>query len=645
MDAGDFPITNPVASKKTMTRPKLCYADHFCVFHYRNSRNSFKRLLLLLFILPGFMSYAQQTLNAGFEYIGHNNKPVSWAVEKDDYYNVFIDSADYFEGNKSLHIRPTPLCSPLSSQVYFKTIDLSRFPGYRTIEVRYKMKINRGDSDCLNAYAAQFTCPAPAGSFKAFNVRVDTIAWGGRFQPGKWITYTMSATPVAFDSCTEFYFGFVVKGLVDMNVDALELTVNGKPVKDIPPVLKPLPGKKEIAWLTTQVRPFKSSDDATYLQDLNFLDKSIGDAEVVALGEATHGTSEFSTLQNRIIKYLVEQKGFEVIALEEEMLSTHQIIEPPQLERRTAEVIKDYFFLVHRTEEMAALVDYVKERNRLPGNKIYLEGIDNQFPNVELDELSKRLPAIDSVLANIIKGFDGPAWFASRYSRTFADSVYAMSIQLQAAFEERKQFVARKLQDTAQFLRLQKTVGLLKDVLYFTVVDRRNQRVLSSCRDSLMAQNLLWLRRFYPGKKIILLCHNGHIKKEVRHSPYSRSVSYTGSYLAASLGEKYKAYGLTTAEGSGSFFDARGKRTVRALEPPTRDCYEYYLSGMKMPLLFWELPKDSATITKYKLLLQDLRLRSQGYGFGYNQFSEGSLPAMFDGVFFIRKSTASKALQ
>ena len=50
--------------------------------------------------------------------------------------------------------------------------------------------------------------------------------------------------------------------------------------------------------------------------DLAPLLERIGDARVVLLGEATHGTSEFYRMRERISRELIERKGFDFIAIE-----------------------------------------------------------------------------------------------------------------------------------------------------------------------------------------------------------------------------------------------------------------------------------------------------------------------------------------
>ena len=50
--------------------------------------------------------------------------------------------------------------------------------------------------------------------------------------------------------------------------------------------------------------------------DLNPLMERIGSARVVLLGEATHGTSEFYRMRERITRDLIVRKGFRFVAIE-----------------------------------------------------------------------------------------------------------------------------------------------------------------------------------------------------------------------------------------------------------------------------------------------------------------------------------------
>ena len=51
-------------------------------------------------------------------------------------------------------------------------------------------------------------------------------------------------------------------------------------------------------------------------QDLKSLFTRIGDARIVMLGEASHGTHEYYTWRSYISKWLIKEKGFNCIAVE-----------------------------------------------------------------------------------------------------------------------------------------------------------------------------------------------------------------------------------------------------------------------------------------------------------------------------------------
>ncbi len=60
-------------------------------------------------------------------------------------------------------------------------------------------------------------------------------------------------------------------------------------------------------------------------KDLDVLLEQIGDARVVLLGEATHGTSEFYTWRAAITKRLIEEKNFDFIASESEWADSYRV--------------------------------------------------------------------------------------------------------------------------------------------------------------------------------------------------------------------------------------------------------------------------------------------------------------------------------
>jgi erythromycin esterase len=64
------------------------------------------------------------------------------------------------------------------------------------------------------------------------------------------------------------------------------------------------------------VIPLSTLDPAAPLDDLGWLDRVVGDARVVAIGESSHYNHEFLRLRHRLIRHLVEREGFGAVAME-----------------------------------------------------------------------------------------------------------------------------------------------------------------------------------------------------------------------------------------------------------------------------------------------------------------------------------------
>jgi hypothetical protein len=72
----------------------------------------------------------------------------------------------------------------------------------------------------------------------------------------------------------------------------------------------------EIHWLQEHAVPLETADPDIPDQGLAVLRQTVGNARLVGLGEATHGTAEFWQIRQKISRYLVEEMGFQAILFE-----------------------------------------------------------------------------------------------------------------------------------------------------------------------------------------------------------------------------------------------------------------------------------------------------------------------------------------
>jgi erythromycin esterase-like protein len=120
-------------------------------------------------------------------------------------------------------------------------------------------------------------------------------------------------------------------------------------------------------------------------KDLDVLIKEIGDAKVVLLGEASHGTSEFYTWRTAISKRLVIEKGFNFIAVEGEWADSYKVNEFIKGDKKDSvaviEVLKNYNRWprwMWSNYEVASLVTWLNtyNQNKADKSKIGFYGLD-----------------------------------------------------------------------------------------------------------------------------------------------------------------------------------------------------------------------------------------------------------------------------
>src|SRR5688572_6314610 len=110
--------------------------------------------------------------------------------------------------------------------------------------------------------------------------------------------------------------------------------------------------------------------------DLQFLKSVIGSRRLVQLGESGHGVREFNLAKVRLIRFLHEEMGFDVIAFESGLFDCWKANElaadPP------ATTMGRCIFGVWSTDEVIQLFEYLRE-TRSTSRPLILAGVDIQL--------------------------------------------------------------------------------------------------------------------------------------------------------------------------------------------------------------------------------------------------------------------------
>ena len=107
----------------------------------------------------------------------------------------------------------------------------------------------------------------------------------------------------------------------------------------------------------------------------------IGDAKVVLLGEASHGTSEFYRMRDRITRELIAKKGFRFVAIEGDWPDAARVdhyvrhLEYPPSEWTAFARFPTWMW---RNEEVRAFVEWLRAHNAAlkPDDRVAFHGLD-----------------------------------------------------------------------------------------------------------------------------------------------------------------------------------------------------------------------------------------------------------------------------
>jgi len=382
------------------------------------------------------------------------------------------------------------------------------------------------------------------------------------------------------------------------------------------------------------VRSIEPAD--TDYTDLAGLRAAVGGARVVLLGEQTHGEGTTFTAKIRLIKFLHEKMGFDVLAFESGFYDCARIWENVQAGGTLSqEVIGSLFYMYATSVQTQPLFDYIQDGLHGP-HPLVLTGFESQHTGLKakaqlFDDferfLKKRAP--DEV--------DEEWWLFRRVSvATFGSRDYRPGLAERERFFHKLSELQRLLTEGGRVTdSLTNSEGFWYQVL--NSIESQTKRYWGmvtgnevSVRDAQMAKNLIWLaEKAYPGKKIIVWAHNGHIAKGMgslveggRRAPQGDSAFVPmGATIHRYFGSKAYCIGFSGSEGS--YMNYVNDQIV-TVAPRPAGSIEGALAGAGDIYAFLDYRRASGALQK----AQSGTLADFGE-------VRGIWPEVFDGLFFI----------
>lgn len=264
--------------------------------------------------------------------------------------------------------------------------------------------------------------------------------------------------------------------------------------------------------------------DARSSDDLEFLRPLLEGKRIVQLGENTHGTREYNLVKARLVRFLHEELGYDVLAFESDLYQCYDA-NLTAAEASAISTLTSCAFGVWHTVEVLPLFEYLRASRR-DGRPLLLAGIDVQpigrnkadrphflselVATIEADYASEVF-ALDSTFLEVY-GQGGQArrsYFRSEDGRRMLQAYDALGEffdENEAAFQTSapRRDVIGIARQTARSL-----------AWYIRQQSAPTTREYVELRDRGMAENLIFLlEELYPERKIIVWGHNFHLRHD-----------------------------------------------------------------------------------------------------------------------------------
>jgi erythromycin esterase len=439
--------------------------------------------------------------------------------------------------------------------------------------------------------------------------------------------------------------------------DDLALFADGMPLTTLPGAAEP-PAESELAWLARHAAllrevqtPVNSTPDDT---DLRLVGDIVGEAGVVGLGESTHGTHEFFQVKHRLLEYLVRELGFGVFAIEANQLAVERVNVYVQGGSGTARDAMRVMFRVWNTEEMLALVEWMRAYNTAhPTRPVRFIGYDMQDHRVPADTLRTFLERTEPSLLDRFDELTGEYRAQPSFATPqIADTVRARwARQAEGLWDlvsgRRSAWLARASNraDTLQVEWAVQAANLLRQAARFNVA------LSSPQRDSLMAANLDWaLRTLTPDARAVVWAHDVHVSHGGDPTLSFNGGAQMGAYVRR-YGYDYRALTLLTYDGAYTATRSFSDHSMIEAEafPAPSGSMEAALHDLERPepSVGWVVDLRPARTDDGGAWLRRPRpIRHIGYtAYDYGFELTAVLPLEFDGVVFIDRTSASRLLR
>ena len=601
----------------------------------------FYLLLLTSYLING--SHAQQLLNLNFEKtsIEHPIRPWGWEIESSPSTEISMDSIIKAEGKYSLKIRH----NTSEKQEAVSKINL----GVEPFELRNKIISLKGQikTKDLKGFAyISINASLEQESALTSNQLSNTADWR-----------EVSLDFFVPDTTTTITISLHHEGTGAAWFDNLHLLAGNKKYTEVQ--IAEAFSRKQFQWIEKASSPLLSVDVGTdralkdSFEDLTPLKKMIGNAQIIALGESTHGTSEFFRLKHRVLAYSVQELGVRIFGIEGNMLTVENINQYVLSGKGTAVGSMRGIFMVWYNTEVLNMIEWVRNYNKQnPNDPVQFVGYDMQDWATPMDSLfaflKRKSPSlvkpISALLENLKKNGANQFTMSDSIKRNwYRDAVKTLEI-IRSKENEWLDVAETKADSTEVYWGIQ-YANLIKQF-----AESAHKGFLSFYRDEAMAENITWfLSREKTDTRMLIWAHDYHISRG-DHTNNDLNIYWgrsMGRYLSKKYGENYKAFAISTYEGDylGMINYQNFKQVKCSLHKGPKGTLDDVLHNLARKNNAPGMIFDLSDARSQDWLTQALPMRFANHvNIEYGYWTRYSIPFQFDGVLFVDQTSSAHSL-
>jgi len=395
--------------------------------------------------------------------------------------------------------------------------------------------------------------------------------------------------------------------------------------------------------------------------DLDPLLRRIGDARVVLLGEATHGTSEFYRLRGRITRELVTRHGFRIVAAEADWPDAAAVSRWLGGESQPAtapEPFTRFPTWMWRNEEFLDLLRWLRRYNegRVTAERVGFYGLDLYSLYHSVEAVLGYLEDVDPETAKVARERYGclSPWEGdpATYGRAVLTSRYASCER--EVVSMLGELLGRRLEyaagDGNRFFDAVQNARLVADAERYYRVMYYGSRESWNLRDQHMFDTLTALLDFHgEGARAVVWAHNSHLGNAAATEMGAHGELNIGQLCRERFGDGCYAIGFGTDHGTVMAADAWDEPgRVMNVRPTHQESYEGMAHRCGIPSFL--LPLRQPRLAEARDALLEPRLE-RAIGVLYrpqtemqSHYFQAYLPVQFDEWVWLDETRAVRPL-